>query len=118
MDDIEGFEHVAPQPTEFGDLPGVVAFLKAGQAAQIQMGIGSASKNAKIVLKHLGLITLFDAIGDGYSVAHTKPAPDLFVQVAGRLNVQPNEAAVFEDAEAGIDAALKGGFWTVGVGQS
>jgi beta-phosphoglucomutase-like phosphatase (HAD superfamily) len=40
----------------------------------------------------------------------------LFLWVAGRLNVNPSHTVVFEDAEAGIDAALKGGFWTVGVG--
>lgn len=99
-------------------LPGVVEFLKAGQAAHIRLGIGSASRNAKIVLEKLDLLALFDAVGDGYSVMNTKPAPDLFIWTAGRLNVAPNEAVVFEDAEAGIDAALKGGFWTVGVGHS
>jgi beta-phosphoglucomutase len=99
-------------------LPGVTAFLKAAQSNSIKLGIGSASKNAKTVLERLELVDLFDGIGDGYSVVNTKPAPDLFVWVAGRLNVPPNEAVVFEDAEAGIDAALKGGFWTVGIGHS
>ncbi len=99
-------------------LPGVPAFLEAAKSAAIKLGIGSASRNAKSVLEKIELSSLFDAIGDGYSVVNSKPAPDLFVWVAGRLNVSPNEAVVFEDAEAGIDAALKGGFWTVGVGHS
>jgi beta-phosphoglucomutase len=99
-------------------LPGVAGFLEAARGAGLRLGIGSASKNAREVLERLGLMSAFDAIGDGYSVVNTKPAPDLFIWVAGRLDVAPNEAVVFEDAEAGIAAALAGGFWTVGIGGS
>ena len=97
-------------------LPGVGRFLDEAKEAGIKLGIGSASKNAQDVLARLRLLAIFDAIGDGFSVVNTKPAPDLFIWVAGRLNVPPNEAVVFEDAEAGIDAALAGGFYTVGIG--
>jgi beta-phosphoglucomutase len=97
-------------------LPNVSEFLRAARLAGLKLGIGSASRNAVGVLERLGLIEMFDAIGDGYSVVNIKPAPDLFLWVAGRLNVNPLHAVVFEDAEAGIDAALKGGFWTVGIG--
>jgi beta-phosphoglucomutase len=99
-------------------LPGVTELLDEAKAAGIKLGIGSASRNAKVVLKRLELIDYFDAIGDGYSVVHTKPAPDLFLWTAGRMDVYPQQVVVFEDAEAGIDAALAGGFWTVGVGTS
>ncbi len=99
-------------------LPGVGSFLSAASVVGIKLGIGSASKNAKNVLERLGVIDLFSVIGDGYSVTNSKPAPDLFIWVAGGLKTPPVEAVVFEDAEAGVDAALKGGFWTVGVGQS
>jgi kojibiose phosphorylase len=57
-----------------------------------------------------------DAIGDGYSVSNPKPAPDLFIWVAGRLDVPPAQTVVFEDAEAGIEAALAGGMYAVGLG--
>jgi beta-phosphoglucomutase len=97
-------------------LPNVSEFLRAARLAGLKLGVASASRNAVGVLQRLGLIEMFDAIGDGYSVVNIKPAPDLFLWVAGRLNVNPLHAVVFEDAEAGIDAALKGGFWTVGVG--
>lgn len=97
-------------------LPGVPHFLNEAKDAGIKLGIGSASKNAQDVLARLQLLAIFDAIGDGYSVINTKPAPDLFIWVAGRLNVPPNEAVVFEDAEAGVDAALAGGFYAVGIG--
>jgi beta-phosphoglucomutase len=99
-------------------LPGVTALLDEAKAAGLRLGIGSASRNARVVLERLELIDYFDAIGDGYSVVHTKPAPDLFLWTAGRMNVTPPQTIVFEDAEVGIDAALAGGFWAVGVGAS
>ena len=97
-------------------LPGVADFLKDARAHGIKLGVGSASKNAHDVIERLGIAPLFDALGDGYSVTNPKPAPDLFVWVAGRLNVPPAQSAVFEDAAAGIDAALAGGMMTVGIG--
>ncbi|MEO8610769.1 MAG: beta-phosphoglucomutase [Chloroflexota bacterium] len=97
-------------------LPGVGRFLNEAKDAGIKLGIGSASKNAHDVLARLQLLAIFDAIGDGFSVVNTKPAPDLFVWVAGYLHTPPDQAAVFEDAEAGVDAALAGGFYTVGIG--
>lgn len=97
-------------------LPNVAAFLRSAKLAGVKIGLGSASKNAVEVLQKLELFAAFDAIGDGNSVVNAKPAPDLFVWVAGALGVTPSNAIVFEDAEAGIDAALKGGFYTVGIG--
>ncbi|MBI5931939.1 MAG: beta-phosphoglucomutase [Chloroflexi bacterium] len=97
-------------------LPGVAQFLEAAQAAKIHLGIGSASKNAMPVIRRLGIEHFFDAIGDGYCVVNHKPAPDLFVWVAGRLGLWPTQCYVFEDAEAGVDAALAGGFHAVGIG--
>ncbi|MBC7814676.1 MAG: beta-phosphoglucomutase [Burkholderiales bacterium] len=97
-------------------LPGVVNFLEEARAAGLKIGLGSASRNANPVLDKLSLRSMFDVVGDGYSVARTKPAPDLFVWVAGALGVPPMQSVVFEDAEAGIAAGLEGGFWTVGLG--
>ena len=97
-------------------LPGVANFLDEIKAAGIGLGLASASKNAYDVCKRLGIYGLFDAFGDGNSVINAKPAPDIFVWVAGRLDINPKQCIVFEDAAAGIDAALAGGFWTVGLG--
>jgi beta-phosphoglucomutase len=99
-------------------LPGVRGFLNDARAAGLKTAIGSASRNARDVLERLQIIDLFDAIGDGFVVKNSKPAPDLFVWVAGRLDIYTEQAVVFEDAEAGIDAALRGGFFTVGVGSA
>ncbi len=99
-------------------LPGVMDFLAEARSMGILLGIGSASKNARTVLERLEILDLFNAIGDGHSVVNSKPASDLFIWVAGRLNVSPLEAVVFEDAEAGIEAALTGGFHAIGIGSA
>lgn len=99
-------------------LPGVTELFHEAKAAGIKLGLGSASRNAMGVLKKLEMVEMFDVVGDGYSVVNPKPAPDLFIWVAGGLGVYPTQAIVVEDAEAGIDAALGGGFWTVGLGNA
>jgi beta-phosphoglucomutase len=99
-------------------LPGVVRFLNEAKIAGLKIAVGSASRNAREVLERLHLLDQFDAVGDGYCVKNTKPAPDLFVWVAGRVGVYVEEAVVFEDAEAGVDAALAGGFYAVGLGSA
>jgi beta-phosphoglucomutase len=97
-------------------LPGVWNFLLEAKANEILLGLGSASKNAREVCERLGILSLFDAFGDGYSVVNAKPAADIFIWVAGRFGLPPEQCIVFEDAEAGIAAALQGGFWAVGLG--
>ncbi len=97
-------------------LPGVAEFLHEARAAGLKIGLGSASRNARDVLTSLQLLDAFDTIGDGNSVVNSKPAPDLFVWVAGALGVSPAVGVVFEDAEAGVEAALAGGFRVVGLG--
>ncbi|MDK3158167.1 beta-phosphoglucomutase [Anaerolineae bacterium CFX9] len=99
-------------------LPGVVDFLTSARSRGLKLALGSASRNAREVLERLDILSLFDVIGDGHSVVNSKPAPDLFLWAAGGLGVNPAHAVVFEDAEAGIDAALAGGFWTVGIGSA
>ena len=81
-----------------------------------KVALGSASKNSIKVLSQLEATKFFDVIGDGNSVSKSKPAPDIFLYGAKKLDLQPNECIVYEDAEAGIDAAKAGGFYTVGIG--
>lgn len=99
-------------------LPGVTDFLDSAQAVRLKLGIGSASKNARLVLERLELTRYFDVIGDGYSVNNPKPSQDLFVWVAGGLRINVTEIVVFEDAKAGIDAAKQAGCLTVGIGNA
>ena len=97
-------------------LPGSLELLQELRSAGIRCAIGSASKNASEVIDRLGIRPLLDAVSDGYSVERQKPAPELFLHAAGQLDLLPQECVVFEDAEAGIQAALAGGFKAVGLG--
>jgi len=97
-------------------LPGAQAFLETARAAGIKVGLASASRNARSVLINLQITPLFDVIGDGYVVINTKPAVDLFVWVAGGLRLPVTRCVVFEDAEAGVEAARQAGMACVGIG--
>lgn len=97
-------------------LPGAKELLTHLRAEGFGVALGSASKNATKVLEQLKANAFFDVIGDGNSVAKSKPAPDIFLYGSEKLNLQPEECIVFEDAESGIDAAKAGGFYSVGIG--
>ncbi len=97
-------------------LPGARSFLDAAAQAGIKLGLASASRNARPVLDRLGITDLFAVLGDGYAVVNTKPAVDLFVWVAGGLALPVTQCVVFEDAEAGVEAALAAGMKCVGIG--
>ncbi len=109
---LDLLQSLSPEHAMLGTRP----LIEDAKAIGLKMGLGSASRNAHAVLKQLQLHHLFDAIGDGYTVKNKKPAPDVFVWVAGRLDVLPNEVVVFEDSDVGIKGALNGGFHVVGVG--
>jgi kojibiose phosphorylase len=97
-------------------LPGVEQLLDELDAAGIRTAIGSASKNAHKVLERLGVAGRFEAVSDGHSVEAHKPEPDLFLHAAAQLGVAPSEAVVVEDAAAGVEAAIAGGFHSIGIG--
>ncbi len=97
-------------------LPGVGEFIREAKERGLKLGVASASKNAMPVIEHLGIRDELDAVGDGYVVSNPKPAPDLFVWVAGCLGVPPRQTIIVEDAEAGIEAALRAGMYAVGLG--
>jgi beta-phosphoglucomutase len=97
-------------------LPGVLRILHDGVNRGMKLAVGSASKNAMIVLKKLGIIDLFEVVVDGNMVTHSKPHPEVFLKAAASMGLKPNECIVFEDAQAGIEAAKAGGIFAVGVG--
>ncbi|HCT30061.1 MAG TPA: beta-phosphoglucomutase [Bacteroidales bacterium] len=97
-------------------LPGVKEFIEELKDSGIKIGLGSASKNAVLILNQLGIVHLFETIVDGTKVTNAKPNPEIFLLAARELNVNPAQSVVFEDAEAGIEAAIRGGFRNVGVG--
>lgn len=96
-------------------LPGVISFIRESRRRGLKIGLGSASKNARQTIERLGLAADFDVIVDGTNVRRSKPDPEVFLKGAAALGVSPGQAIVFEDAQAGIDAARSGGFHVVAV---
>ena len=102
--------------TEEEILPGVTRFLDDLRSNGILIALGSASKNAPLILERIQLMEKFDVVVDGNSVSKAKPDPEVFLKCAELLNVEPGLCLVFEDAQAGIEAALNGGMKVIGVG--
>lgn len=99
-------------------LPGVKEFLLDLRKNDIKIGLGSSSRNARTILDLISLTTLFDTIIDGTNISNAKPHPEVFLSGAETLGLGPQYCVVFEDAEAGIEAAINAKMRTVGVGPS
>jgi beta-phosphoglucomutase len=97
-------------------LPGIKEILQYLKENEIPFSLGSASKNARLILRILGLYDLFDAIVDGNDVSSAKPDPEVFLIAAKKLNKDPHDCIVIEDAQAGIQAANNAGMMSIGVG--
>lgn len=99
---------------------GSVAFVEAARAAGYRTAVVSASRNCRALLEAAGIDALFEVRIDGEVAARWglsgKPEPDTFLAAADALGVDRTEAAVIEDAVAGVAAGRAGGFgWVVGV---
>lgn len=99
-------------------LPGAKEFLAAAKARGMKVALGSASKNAVLILQRIGLLEQFDAIIDGNKVSKAKPDPEVFSKAAEELGVAAADCVVFEDAVAGVQAALNAGMKVVGIGEA
>lgn len=97
-------------------LPGVEKVLDFLTANNVPMALGSASKNARPILKSLKIYDRFSAIVDGNDVKKAKPDPEVFLLAAEKLRLGPEECLVFEDAFAGITAANSAGMLSIGIG--
>jgi len=84
--------------------------------AGIKLALGSASQNATKVLNKIGMEGAFDSVVDGTRTTRSKPDPQVFEMAASDLGLEPKDCIVIEDAQAGIQAALAGGFWAIGLG--
>jgi beta-phosphoglucomutase len=109
---VEYIESIRPEEI----FPGVVDLIKNLRAKNIKIGLASSSKNAPRVIELLGIAPEFDTLIDGTMIAHTKPDPEIFLLAAHKLGISPSDCLVFEDAEAGVEAALAAGMKCVGVG--
>ena len=88
------------------------------RAQGCKLAIGSASKNTPFILERLGLGSYFDAGADGNCVTHSKPDPEVFLKAAEMLGLSPASCLVVEDAHAGVEAAVAGGFECAAIGDA
>ena len=102
-------------------LPGVKDFIERAKAAGIRTAVATSADDVKMKtnLYEIGLDAKhFDALVNGLEVEHKKPAPDIFLEAAQRLGIDPAECIVFEDAVNGVQAAKAAGARCVGITSS
>lgn len=104
----------AMKPEEI--FPGVKPMLQQLGKDGYKLALASSSKNAHSVINLLGIANEFDVVVDGGMVTHAKPNPEIFLLAAKMLQVHPMHCVVFEDAAAGVEAAISAGMKCVGIG--
>jgi beta-phosphoglucomutase len=97
-------------------LPNMKSILEHLKNKGVSIALGSASKNAKLILDTTDITSYFDAIVDGNKVSAAKPDPEVFLFAAQLLNKNPDECIVGEDAQAGIQAANDAKMMSIGIG--
>jgi HAD superfamily hydrolase (TIGR01509 family) len=95
---------------------GLIALLEELKAKGIPLGVGTSSQRFKAekILELLGIEKYFPVLVTANDVHLHKPNPDLFLEVARRLEIHPRNCVVIEDAGNGIEAAKRAGMITVG----
>jgi len=111
---VEYIESIRPEEI----FTGVNELIQAIRDKGIKVALASSSKNAPRVIERLKIRDLFDTMVDGTMVTHSKPDPEIFLLAAQKLGIIPHECVVFEDAEAGVEAALAAHMKCVGVGSA
>ncbi|KTD21744.1 beta-phosphoglucomutase [Legionella londiniensis] len=98
--------------------PGAEPLLQALRQRKILIGLASASKNALLVLRRLGIAHYFDYIADASQIKNNKPSPEIFLTVADNLSVLPHLCIGVEDAQAGLQAIKAAGMKAIGIGDA
>lgn len=97
-------------------LPGAREVLEMLHEKGILTAVGSASKNAPVILEKTGIMSLIDKVSCGLDVTKSKPDPEVFLVAAKKLGLEPEVCLVVEDSAAGIEAAKAGKMGSLGVG--
>lgn len=97
-------------------LDGAEELLQLLKSKGIKIALGSASKNAPVILDKTGIVLMFNSVIDGNSVSKAKPDPEVFLKAAQSLNIAAEDCVVFEDAYAGVEAAKKANMFAYGIG--
>lgn len=101
----------------FPEMPGVVEMLRGLQEAGFLLAVASSSPPVRIqeAMNYIGAKQYFSVLNSAENVAHSKPAPDIYLDTARRLGVEPAECIVLEDSENGSIAAVSAGMICVGL---
>jgi len=84
----------------------------------IKIAIGSSSKNAKLILRQIGLENYFHAVSDGTNITRSKPHPEVFLKASQFLEIEPRFCLVVEDAKSGVEAAIAAGMDSAAIGDA
>ncbi len=98
-------------------LAGIPAFLAELKSTGMRIALGSASKNARLILERIQLTHYFEVLIDGNQIEKAKPAPDVFLKGAEGLQLACHDCLVFEDGIAGIEAAHHAQMKAIGIGR-
>jgi beta-phosphoglucomutase-like phosphatase (HAD superfamily) len=100
---------------DFREVAGFTAFARAARGAGLKLALGTAgdANNIAFALGGLGMHGFFDATVGAPDVERGKPEPDIFLEAARRMDVEPERCIVFEDAPLGIEAARRAGMRAV-----
>ena len=110
------YRNLLEELTQNDILPGVMRVLETLKKNDIKIAIGSSSKNTEFILSKIGLHEYFDAISDGTQIENSKPDPEVFLLAAKKLDIEPENCLVVEDADAGVEAGLAGNMKVLAVG--
>ena len=92
-----------------------INFINSLEKSKFMFAVASSSKNCKDILKKIDVFKIFDAVVDGYGFKNGKPDPEIFLNAAKLIDVDPLNSVVFEDAKKGVEAAKNGNMVCVGV---
>ena len=98
--------------------PEVPETLQKLRDSGLRLAVGSSSKNTPLILEKTDLRKYFDAVSDGNNITKSKPDPEVFLKAAQFIGLDPSECVVVEDADSGIEAAKRGGFYAISIGDS
>ncbi|MFP4178408.1 MAG: HAD-IA family hydrolase, partial [Acholeplasmataceae bacterium] len=96
-------------------MEGALPLLEHLREKGVLIALGSASRNAPMLIKQLGIEAFFDLVVDPAG-KKGKPEPDIFLSAMHHFDLEPNECIAFEDAVAGIEAINRAGMLSIGVG--
>lgn len=105
-------EELTPQSVDSS----VRSTLAGLRAKGLRLAVGSSSRNGRMILEKTALMDSFDVVIDGCDITHTKPHPEVFLKCAEGLGLAPEACVVVEDAQAGVDAAVRAGMVPVAIG--